>query len=206
MAGRSDACGVEASGAIDFQYDQEWLDWAHAIPVSLSLPLREDRYIGDPVIAVFDNLLPDNDDIRKRLAEKARADGTDAYSLLAAIGRDAALRIQLVDAAGVITALDLPATATRLLVEALREMGEGRAVALLPMEIELTTQQAADLLNMSRPFVVGLIESGVLPARMVGNQRRVPLQDVLAYKADNKARRKTALDELTGLDEQSGLR
>ena len=78
----------EASGAIDFQYDQEWLDWAHAIPVSLSLPLREDRYIGDPVIAVFDNLLPDNDDIRKRLAEKARADGTDAYSLLAAIGRD----------------------------------------------------------------------------------------------------------------------
>ena len=119
---------------------------------------------------------------------------------------DAALRIQLVDAAGAITALDLPATATRLLVEALREMGEGRAVALLPMEIELTTQQAADLLNMSRPFVVGLIESGVLPARMVGNQRRVPLQDVLAYKADNKARRKTALDELTDLDEQSGLR
>lgn len=78
----------EASGAIDFQYDQEWLDWEYAIPVSLSLPLREDRYIGDPVIAVFDNLLPDNDDIRKRLAEKARADGTDAYSLLAAIGRD----------------------------------------------------------------------------------------------------------------------
>lgn len=77
-----------ASGAIDFQYDQEWLDWTHAIPVSLSLPLREDKYTGAPVIAVFDNLLPDNDDIRKRLAEKAHADGTDAYSLLAAIGRD----------------------------------------------------------------------------------------------------------------------
>jgi serine/threonine-protein kinase HipA len=76
------------SGAIDFQYDQDWLDWTHAIPVSLSLPLREDKYTGAPVIAVFDNLLPDNDDIRKRLAEKAQADGTDAYSLLAAIGRD----------------------------------------------------------------------------------------------------------------------
>lgn len=119
---------------------------------------------------------------------------------------DAAIRVQLVDAAGATTALDLPASAVRLLVELLREMGQGRAVALLPMEIELTTQQAADLLNVSRPFVVGLVESGALPARMVGNQRRVPLADVLAYKADNKARRKAALDELTELDEEYGLR
>jgi serine/threonine-protein kinase HipA len=76
------------SGAIDFQYDQGWLDWEHTFPVSMSLPLREDRYIGDPVIAVFDNLLPDNNDIRARVAERAHADGVDAYSLLAAIGRD----------------------------------------------------------------------------------------------------------------------
>lgn len=78
----------ETSGAIDFQYDGSWLDWEHALPVSLSLPLREDRYIGDPVIAVFDNLLPDNEGIRKSLAERVKADGYDAYSLLAAIGRD----------------------------------------------------------------------------------------------------------------------
>lgn len=58
------------------------------MPVSLSLPLREDRYIGDDVIAVFDNLLPDNDAIRKRIAGHVRADGIDAYSLLAALGRD----------------------------------------------------------------------------------------------------------------------
>src|SRR5215469_5064082 len=76
----------ESSGAIDFTYDPAWLEWDNAIPVSLSLPLREDRYTGDPVIAVFENLLPDNDDIRRRLAERARADGSDAYSLLAAIG------------------------------------------------------------------------------------------------------------------------
>lgn len=119
---------------------------------------------------------------------------------------DTAVRVQLVDAAGATTAMDLPAPAVRLLVELLREMGQGRAVALLPMEIELTTQQAADLLNVSRPFVVGLVESGILPARMVGNQRRVPLADVLAYKADNKAQRKAALDELTELDEEYGLR
>jgi serine/threonine-protein kinase HipA len=78
----------ESSGAIDFQYDQSWLDWASAIPVSLSMPLREDRYVGHPVLAVFENLLPDNADIRRRLAERSRAEGSDPYSLLSAVGRD----------------------------------------------------------------------------------------------------------------------
>jgi serine/threonine-protein kinase HipA len=86
----------EASGAIDFTYDPTWLAWNNAIPVSLSLPLREDRYIGDPVIAVLDNLLPDNNDIRRRLAERAHADGSDAYSLLAAVGRDCVGALQFV--------------------------------------------------------------------------------------------------------------
>src|SRR5882757_6128648 len=78
----------ESSGAIDFQYDEDWLGWSNAIPVSVSLSLREDRYIGDPVLAVFENLLPDNDDIKRRVAERSKAGGTDAYLLLAAIGRD----------------------------------------------------------------------------------------------------------------------
>jgi serine/threonine-protein kinase HipA len=78
----------QASGAIDFEYDSDWLAWEYAFPVSLSLPLREDRFVGDPVIAVFDNLLPDNDQIRRRLAERVTAEGYDAYSLLAALGRD----------------------------------------------------------------------------------------------------------------------
>jgi len=73
---------------IDFRYDPSWLAWEHALAVSLSLPLREDRYIGAPVTAVFDNLLPDNDAIRRRMAEQVHADGADAYSLLAAVGRD----------------------------------------------------------------------------------------------------------------------
>ena len=77
-----------ASGAIDFRYEQDWLDWEHALPISLSLPLREDTYRGEPVIAVFDNLLPDSDVLRRRVAEKVGAAGMDAYSLLAAIGRD----------------------------------------------------------------------------------------------------------------------
>ncbi len=78
----------ESTGAIDFQYGRDWLDWRGTFPVSLSLPLREDRYIGAPVINVFDNLLPDSDAIRKRVAERVGADGTDAYSLLTALGHD----------------------------------------------------------------------------------------------------------------------
>lgn len=70
----------ESTGAIDFQYAQDWLAWENTFPVSLSLPLREDRYIGAPVINVFDNLLPDSDAIRKRVAERVGAGGTDAYS------------------------------------------------------------------------------------------------------------------------------
>ena len=86
----------ETSGATSFQYDETWLDWDHAIPVSLSLPLREDAWRGAPVAAVFENLLPDSDALRKRVAEKVGAEGTDAYSLLAAIGRDCVGALQLI--------------------------------------------------------------------------------------------------------------
>jgi serine/threonine-protein kinase HipA len=78
----------EATGAIDFRYEANWLAWESTFPISLSLPLREDRYIGAPVINVFDNLLPDSDPIRRRVAERVGAEGTDAYSLLTALGHD----------------------------------------------------------------------------------------------------------------------
>src|SRR5271154_590343 len=78
----------QPSGAIEFIYDGSWLAWEHAIPVSLSLPLREDRFIGAPVVAVFENLLPDSEQVRRRLAERVGAQGSDVYSLLAEVGRD----------------------------------------------------------------------------------------------------------------------
>lgn len=85
-----------SSGAIDFQYAREWLEWENAIPVSLSLPLREDRYIGAPVIAVFENLLPDNKQIRDRVAARVHASGTDAFSLLSKIGHDCVGALQFI--------------------------------------------------------------------------------------------------------------
>lgn len=77
-----------ASGAIDFRYDEGWLALEHSFPVSCSLPLREDRYIGPLVETVFDNLLPDNLDIRDKMAARTQADGSDTVSLLRAVGRD----------------------------------------------------------------------------------------------------------------------
>jgi serine/threonine-protein kinase HipA len=78
----------DTSGAVSFRYAEAWLEWEHAFPVSLSLPLREDAYRGERVVAVFENLLPDSEPLRRRVAGKVGARGTDAYSLLSAIGRD----------------------------------------------------------------------------------------------------------------------
>lgn len=73
----------------------DWLSWAHALPISLSLPLREDPYSGEPVMAVFDNLLPDSESVRRQIAERVQATGSDAYSLLAKLGRDCVGALQL---------------------------------------------------------------------------------------------------------------
>jgi serine/threonine-protein kinase HipA len=84
------------SGAISFGYDETWLSWEHTLPISLSLPLREDAYRGEAVIAVFDNLLPDSEALRRRVAEKVGAGSADAYSLLAAIGHDCVGALQFI--------------------------------------------------------------------------------------------------------------
>lgn len=77
-----------ATGAISFQYDEAWLAWEHRFAVSLSLPLIPTAYRGTKVAAVFDNLLPDREVVRRRVAERMGARGTDYFSLLHAIGRD----------------------------------------------------------------------------------------------------------------------
>ncbi|OSQ39585.1 type II toxin-antitoxin system HipA family toxin [Thalassospira mesophila] len=79
---------MATSGAVTFRYDQAWLDWEYALPVSLSLPLQVQAHIGAPVISYLENLLPDNQKIRERVAAKVGAEGTDAYHMLEKIGRD----------------------------------------------------------------------------------------------------------------------
>jgi len=84
----------QPGGAISFRYDESWLSWSNTFPISMSLPLREDGFRGDRVVAVFENLLPDSEELRRRVAEKVGAKGVDAYSLLFQIGRDCAGALQ----------------------------------------------------------------------------------------------------------------
>ena len=76
------------AGAISFAYSEDWLSWEHRLPVSLSLPLSSNQYVGAQVLSVFENLLPDNESVRNRIAARIGAAGTDAFSLLYEIGRD----------------------------------------------------------------------------------------------------------------------
>ncbi len=130
----------------------------------------------------------------------------EAIRILDAQADGDGLRVQMLAAGREVATLDLPPAAARLLKEMLQEMAAGRAVTVVPIETEITTQQAADLLHVSRPYVVGLIEKGILPARMVGNQRRLALQDVLTHKADSKTKAREALREMAAIDQELGLR
>lgn len=102
-------------------------------------------------------------------------------------------------------AVQLPAFAAKLLVEALTALAEGHAVTVVPVPAELTTQQAADLLNVSRPYLVRMLDERRLPYRRVGNRRKVLLEDVLAYKRRDDIERQKVLDELAQEAQAIGL-
>jgi len=129
-------------------------------------------------------------------SEKASAQKS-SRQLASYLGTNHRLALQVVadDRPGEVLAV--PRAALKLLSHILAEMAQGHAVTLIPIHAELTTQEAADILNVSRPYVVRLLEEGHIPHHKVGTHRRVLLRDLMAYKERSRTERSQALDALT---------
>lgn len=134
-------------------------------------------------------VLPTPDEIALA-KESGRA--LSAYLLIKA----EAQQIEIRDDKGCSHPVRMPMSALRLLVDVLTEIGEGNAVNIMPIHAELTTQEAADVLNISRPFLVQLSERGEIPFHKVGTHRRIRYQDVIAYKERVEVEQRNALNAL----------
>jgi excisionase family DNA binding protein len=138
-----------------------------------------------------------SDQVREPLIatnEEAQIAREAAAKLKPLADAQADVEVRVVEHGEIVVAL--PARAVRLITEFLTAIAERRPVSLIPYTAELTTQQAAEFLNVSRPYVVGLIDKDEIPHRMVGTHRRVLLSDLIAYKKKSDARRQEAIGKM----------
>lgn len=105
-------------------------------------------------------------------------------------------KLQFRTSRGSSQSVPLPSFSVKLLMEIIQQTAAGNAVSVVTLRKELTTQEAAEILNVSRPFLISLVEKGEIPARMVGSHRRIPLLALLEYKRETAAIREEALDRL----------
>jgi excisionase family DNA binding protein len=143
------------------------------------------------------NLPTDQDSAAAQLA-------VDAVRPLVAEHRPTVIRLRAPDTAEEVE-VTLPSEALHLLIRVLTHMANGHAVTVMPVQAELTTQQAADLLGVSRPYLVRLLEDGRIPFHKVGTHRRVRAADVMQYKARRRGESRQVLDELTREAQDLGL-
>lgn len=101
--------------------------------------------------------------------------------------------------------IDLPESVFQVLRQAVRAMAEDHAVSIVPMHKQLTTQQAAELLGVSRPYLIRLLDEDQLPYSRTGTHRRIRFEDLMTYKRLRDITRRQKLDELTRLSEEMGL-
>ena len=137
--------------------------------------------------------------------EESRLAAQISQKLSSHLSRARRVDLTLSSSSGAVEHIPIPERALDLLAEILRQTAAGRAVAVLPVHQELTTQEAADLMNVSRPFLIALVEKGELPCRKVGSHRRIPLAAVLALKSRTDAEREKALDILISRSQELKL-
>lgn len=119
--------------------------------------------------------------------------------------KGAALQIRILDGKAPQPTVNLPAPAVGLLLRILEEMARGNAVTIIPVHAELTTQEAADILNISRPSLIQLLDQRKIEYRRVGTHRRVRFEALMKYKRHLDKERLAVLDELTAYDQELGL-
>lgn len=136
-------------------------------------------------------------------AELARTSGRDLSVVLSSKAENQQFDFR--DDRGEGRTVTLPTSFVRLMVDALAEIGKGNAVSIIPIQAELTSQEAADVLNVSRPYLIQLLDKGEIPFRKVNTHRRIRYDDVMAYKNRVDADRRAALEELAALDQEMGL-
>ncbi|MBN3753126.1 helix-turn-helix domain-containing protein [Paraburkholderia sp. Tr-20389] len=114
-------------------------------------------------------------------------------------------RIQIFDEKNRAHQVELPTSALRLLVDILAELADGNAVRVVPVHAELTTQEAADLLNVSRPHLVKLLEENALPYHKTGKHRRVRFADLMRFKAERDQASEQAMESLAEQAQKLGM-
>ena len=119
------------------------------------------------------------------------------------VPRDGGESAKLVSPSG--EELEIPGSVFGVLVRAVREMERGNGVTIIPVHAELTTQQAAELLNVSRPYLVRLLKEGEMPFHQVGRHRRVRVEDLLAYKEKRDSQRRHLLKKMVEEGQEAGL-
>lgn len=101
--------------------------------------------------------------------------------------------------------ISMPSAILTLLMEMLSQLASGNAVTIVPVHAELTTQQAADLLNVSRPHLISLLEGQKIPFKRVGSHRRIRFEDLMEYRRKDEEKRRAVLDELAAEAQRLGL-
>ena len=140
-------------------------------------------------------------------SENEAIQAKETSRVLASHMQDAAgpMELRILDDESPEGTLKLPAPAVRLLLRILEEMARGNAVTLIPVHAELTTQEAADMLNISRPSLIQLLDEGKIDFRRVGTHRRIRFEALMAFRRKADAERRAVLDELAAYDQEIGI-